>query len=1447
MRFPTRPRHSRRLAATCPRRRKSVPLWLEVLEDRTVPSGLTVLSGDVSGDGLQDLVFPALDASNHLTIKTLVANGNGTWQTFTTAAGVLPGALDRPPLLADLNGDGMADLVLTIPDPNQGVIVFTALSQGGTFGPLQGTVLGDPTAVLNHPALIGDVNGDTFPDLIFTFADGSGVHARVSLGQGDGTFAHTQQTDLGNTPVLVALPVLAADVNGDRLPDLVFTVADPNKGATVFVALSQGDGTFAPIQRTVLGGPTGLLNQPVLTGDLNGDGLADLIFAFADPIHGVTAYTSRSLGGLGGGYGPLQPTVLGDPASALNHPALVADVTGDGKTDLVLNIADPGQGLVVRSAASLGDGTFGPETTSVLGDGSVVFSDPVQAGPMNRDALDDLLFTYPDANQNPVVAAKIALRTGGFYSVGPGAAPPPTLTGLGNSSAPEGLAQGITVTVNGTNFTGNTDVLWNGSTLATTFVSPTQLQAIVPTLLLGDEGMAAIDALDPTGGSAPTSVPFTITDAGLTDTTMPTTINVAKGSDSGPVTVSTFTDANPGAPLTDFGSPSIDWGDSSTSAGMVQLITRTATAASFRVVGHHTYAQAGMTFTAHVSVADVGGQGFTTAKVQFAVSNALLTDTTPPATLSAAEGNNAAGLVVATFSDSDANGQVADFQNPTITWGDQTTSAGTISVVNRAANGVNFQVVGSHSYPEMGRFPIQVAILAVDGRKLTSSGKITVNVSDALLADTTALTTLTATEGTAIGAPVLATFTDANPPAPASDFGSPTITWGDGQTAAGSVHFVSRTSTAATFQVTGSHTYVSAGTFGIAVALNDVDGQTLSSTGRVSVHVGDALLTDATPVATLGAVEAGSTGTVAVAAFTDADALAPAADLGSPTITWGDGQTSAGTVQVVSRDGAGTHFQVTGSHAYADEGTFNLRVAIKDTGGQTLLSTGKVTAAVTDAVLADLGAIVAPPAVEGADSGSLIAATFTDANPAALVSDFGSPTITWGDGQTSAGTVQLVSRTSTLATFQVSGHHLYADEGVFALKVGLVDVGGQALSSTGKVSVHVADAALTDTTATVTLNGFINKKTGVVTLATFTDANASALVGDFGSPTITWGDGQTSAGTLQLVSRTGTLATFRVQGSHAYASTGSFSVQVAIQDVGGQGVTVDKVSLQINLATWTVTDVAVGSDGKARLLWDQAGGATTEWSVDNSLHVASGPVYGPLSGWIARATAAGGDGFTRILWTNTSGAVALWLEDPAGTLLKSAVFGPLTGWTAVDTTVGVDNQTRILWTNVNGAAALWSVDNTLAITGTSVYGPFSGWTARRLAAGSDGLSRLLWTSTSGAAALWVLGADGMLRQSQVYGPLAGWTATDVAVGSDNQARLLWTNTSGAAALWVINSSLAVSSSMTYAPLAGWTALRLASGSDGLVRLLWANTDGTAALWLLNGDGSSVTAGVFGPF
>src|SRR5262249_14976962 len=108
----------------------------------------------------------------------------------------------------------------------------------------------------------------------------------------------------------------------------------------------------------------------------------------------------------------------------------------------------------------------------------------------------------------------------------------------------------------------------------------------------------------------------------------------------------------------------------------------------------------------------------------------------------------------------------------------------------------------------------------------------------------------------------------------------------------------------------------------VTITVTNSFGQSDAKTFKVTV--GDAVLN-----ATCAAISpiAGAPFNGTVASFTDANPSPPLSDF-TATITWGDGSTSIGTIT----KGSGG-FNVSGSHTYANSGSYTLSVLISDIGG----------------------------------------------------------------------------------------------------------------------------------------------------------------------------------------------------------------------------------------------------------------------------------------------------------------------------------------------------------------------------------------------------------------------------------------------------------------------------------------------------------------------------------
>jgi hypothetical protein len=361
-----------------------------------------------------------------------------------------------------------------------------------------------------------------------------------------------------------------------------------------------------------------------------------------------------------------------------------------------------------------------------------------------------------------------------------------------------------------------------------------------------------------------------------------------------------------------------------------------------------------------------------------------------------------------------------------------------------------------------------------------------------------------------------------------------TIAWGDASASAGIVtHVVGNE-----FAVSGAHIYAEDGSYTATVTITDTADSTTVAPDTTAT-VTEALLT---PTAAPFSIPENSIATDTTATFTDPGSPDPASSF-SATIDWGDGTITPGTVV-----GAAGSYSVTGSHAYADEGTHNVVTTFSENSDPGFTISITSTATVTEADTFTGGAIVIPPAglVEGQSYSGPVATVNNLGFPGNPASDF-TASINWGDGTITPGVI-----TGGSGTFTISGAHSFAEEGTTPISVTIADVAPGTATDTITSTLTILDAPLT--ASPVAVHGTQGAPLTNVDVATFTDADPLGTVTDY-IATIDWGDGTpVTAGTIVEDAA----GTFHVQGSHTYAEEKAtpYSIAVSITD-NGNGRTVN--------------------------------------------------------------------------------------------------------------------------------------------------------------------------------------------------------------------------------------------------------------------------------------------------
>ena len=239
---------------------------------------------DVNNDGHPDIAIAGFNTPNMIYLN------DGTSNAFNGASGFAIGTQDTAyvPALGDVNGDGFVDMVVANTNHVPSRLYLTngaPLTSGGYSTVQVGTDLG-----YGQNAVIADVNGDGKPDIILTYTvaetlatDPSGVVIYFNNGSSN-PFANVTPVRLLVGQSISAIAV--ADLNGDGKADLIVSAANnANATSTLYVYLNTGSPsqpfdtptTLQPDQN--LGGPC----VGITVGDVNGDGLPDLIFACEPP------------------------------------------------------------------------------------------------------------------------------------------------------------------------------------------------------------------------------------------------------------------------------------------------------------------------------------------------------------------------------------------------------------------------------------------------------------------------------------------------------------------------------------------------------------------------------------------------------------------------------------------------------------------------------------------------------------------------------------------------------------------------------------------------------------------------------------------------------------------------------------------------------------------------------------------------------------------------------------------------------------------------------------------------------------------------------------------------------------------------------------------------------------------------------------------------------------
>jgi hypothetical protein len=339
---------------------------------------------DFNGDGFLDIVV----ANGGGQADAVYSNdGAGVYTPMAT----LGSTFGQGVAVGDFNGDGLLDIV-----------VATILGNPVYFGDgLGGFALAATLGNENsHAVAVGRINADTSDDIVFANV---GTASQVWTMNGGAGFSQTAQLAVGDV-----VGVAVVDLNGDTWPDLAFArvPAGPGDVPSNPVLANDGAGNFgAPF--AVLGtAPT----LDIQTGDVNRDGLMDLVFINSSGVHQI--WTAS-----GGGFSLYREQIVdnGSVAGVVTELGMT-DVGNPGGVDLAMG-GDIVAGLGVflnDGFGNLGRGDAVPPLLTLVGAAAVSVpsgSPYVDGGATADDNIDG------DISASIVVSNPVNTAVVGDYTV----------------------------------------------------------------------------------------------------------------------------------------------------------------------------------------------------------------------------------------------------------------------------------------------------------------------------------------------------------------------------------------------------------------------------------------------------------------------------------------------------------------------------------------------------------------------------------------------------------------------------------------------------------------------------------------------------------------------------------------------------------------------------------------------------------------------------------------------------------------------------------------------------------------------------------------------------------------------------------------------------------------------------------------------------------------------
>jgi hypothetical protein len=428
----------------------TTPAWTAESNQTFAEFGNSVAAaGDVNRDGYDDVVIGAPGYTNGQSMEGAAFLYLGSAQGLASSpawiaesnqaqsgfGGVVASA-------GDINGDGCADVVVGAPyyshgETNEGrVFVYRGSAQGLSATPSWTAESNQAVAYFGYAVgTAGDVNGDGYADLIvgaWEYDNGQGDEGRAFLYLGSqyglaSTAAWTAESNQASA-FFGAAVAAAGDVNRDGYGDVIVGAPGYDNGqdregeALVYLGSAQGLGAVPSwhLESDIAAAAFG--SNVATAGDLNGDGLADIVITAPDFTNGeaeegkVFVFLSNWLG--------QQPTApdwdveINQAFGGLNAVGTAGDVNGDGFSDLVFGAGgydngeeDEGEVFVYHGSALPPGTSFSYSYGSFQADAWFGIS-VASAGDVDGDGFSDAIAGAPNYDNGETDEGRVYVLTG---------------------------------------------------------------------------------------------------------------------------------------------------------------------------------------------------------------------------------------------------------------------------------------------------------------------------------------------------------------------------------------------------------------------------------------------------------------------------------------------------------------------------------------------------------------------------------------------------------------------------------------------------------------------------------------------------------------------------------------------------------------------------------------------------------------------------------------------------------------------------------------------------------------------------------------------------------------------------------------------------------------------------------------------------------------------------